>query len=59
MRLVITLSIVLGLLWNFAAVALMGGRLADAFAPAWLLAASSFNCLSRYIIWHTYLRTSA
>ncbi|MGZ9271593.1 MAG: hypothetical protein ACXW6T_20910 [Candidatus Binatia bacterium] len=38
MRLVITLSIVLGLLWNFAAVALMGGRLADAFAPACLLA---------------------
>jgi hypothetical protein len=35
---VILASVVLGIVWNAVAVSLMGGRVADAFAPAWLLA---------------------
>ena len=38
MRSVIPVSIALGIVWNVIAVRLMGGRMVDALAPAWLLA---------------------
>jgi hypothetical protein len=38
MRIVIPVSIVLGIVWNVVAVCLTGGRLLDAFTPGWLLA---------------------
>jgi len=38
MRIVILVSLLLGMVWNVIAVCLMGGRLADAFRPSFLLA---------------------
>jgi len=35
---VVLASVALGLVWNVAAVSLMGGQAADAFAPGWLIA---------------------
>lgn len=38
MRAVLSFSILLGLVWNMIVVCLMGGKVADAFRPSWLLA---------------------
>ncbi|MDA1276264.1 MAG: type II toxin-antitoxin system HicA family toxin [Verrucomicrobia bacterium] len=38
MRAVLSFSILLGLVWNTIVVCLMGGKVADAFRPSWLLA---------------------
>jgi hypothetical protein len=38
MRIVMLVSLLLGMAWNVVAVCLMGGRLADAFRPSFLVA---------------------
>lgn len=38
MRTVIPVSTALGVVWNVLAVCLLGGKVSDAFTPAWLLA---------------------
>lgn len=38
MRIIIPVSIALGIVWNVVAVCLMGGKFVDAFSPAWMSA---------------------
>lgn len=52
MRLVITSSVVLGIVWNLIAVSLLGGNIREAFAPAWLLAGALAGIAAgRFTIW--------
>jgi hypothetical protein len=52
MRVVIPISIILGIIWNVVAVKLMGGRLPDAFSPGLLLAGAFAGVAAgRFTIW--------
>jgi hypothetical protein len=52
MRAVIPFSILLGLIWNVLVVSLMGGRLAEALRPSWLVGGAVAGALAGWFtVW--------